>query len=79
MKTKKVFLIMIIFLVSAFICQIGIASTLTVWMKKGFVEAQNTMFEERVKEFAALHNIDISVELIAYEDFFPKWTLVLNQ
>ncbi len=74
MKSKKAFLVMFVFLVSAFICQIGSASTLTVWMKKGFVEAQNTMFEERVKEFAALHNIDVDVELIAYEDFFPKWT-----
>ncbi len=50
---------------------------LTVWMKKGFVDAQNTMFEQRVKEFAASKNIPVNVELIAYEDFFPKWTAAI--
>lgn len=74
MKTKKLLLITVVLLIFVFACQIGAASTLTVWMKKGFVEAQNTMFEERVKEFAALRGIDVNVELIAYEDFFPKWT-----
>ena len=47
---------------------------LTVWMKKQFVEDQNVEFEKRVKEFAAEKNVDVVVELIAYEDFFPKWT-----
>jgi len=50
---------------------------LTVWMKKGFVEAQNTMFEQRIKEFAASKNIPVNIELIAYEDFFPKWTAAI--
>jgi multiple sugar transport system substrate-binding protein len=57
-----------------FFSQVAVAATLTVWMKKGFVEEQNTMFEERVKEFASMRGIDVNVELIAYEDFFTKWT-----
>jgi multiple sugar transport system substrate-binding protein len=52
----------------------GKPKTLTVWMKKQFVDAQNAEFENRVKEFARARNIDVNVELIAYEDFFPKWT-----
>lgn len=64
----------VVFFFVVLFCQAAISSTLTVWMKKGFVEEQNVMFEERVKEFATIHNIDVNVELIAYEDFFPKWT-----
>lgn len=61
------------------ICQIWAApqKPLTVWMKKGFVEEQNILFEQRVKEFAAAKKIPVSVELIAYEDFFPKWTAAI--
>jgi multiple sugar transport system substrate-binding protein len=51
---------------------------LTVWMKKQFVEDQNVEFEKRVKEFAAEKNVDVVVELIAYEDFFPKWTAAIQ-
>jgi len=65
---------MVVFFFVVLFCQAAISSTLTVWMKKGFVEEQNVMFEERVKEFSTIHNIDVNVELIAYEDFFPKWT-----
>ena len=52
--------------------------TLTVWMKKQFVEGQNLEFEKRVKEFASSKNIDVVLELIAYEDFFPKWTAAIQ-
>lgn len=48
--------------------------TLTVWMKKQFVDDQNQSFEARVKEFAEMKDIEVILELIAYEDFFPKWT-----
>ena len=30
---------------------------LVVWMKKGFVEEQNTRFESQVKQFAAMKNV----------------------
>jgi multiple sugar transport system substrate-binding protein len=51
---------------------------LTVWMKKGFVDEQNVMFEQRVREFVAAKNVPVVVELIAYEDFFPKWAAAIS-
>lgn len=51
---------------------------LTVWMKKQFVENQNVEFEKRVREFAKNNDVDVVVELIAYEDFFPKWTAAIQ-
>ncbi|NLJ49332.1 MAG: sugar ABC transporter substrate-binding protein [Candidatus Atribacteria bacterium] len=75
MKGNRWFVLSIVtFFFMMLLCQAAFPSTLTVWMKKGFVEEQNVMFEERVKEFATMKNIDVNVELIAYEDFFPKWT-----
>ncbi len=53
--------------------------TLTVWMKKQFVEGQNQEFEKRVKEFAASKNVDVVLELIAYEDFFQNGLQQSNQ
>ena len=54
------------------------AEELTVWMKKGFVEQQNTAFEERVQEFAKMKGIQVNAELIAYEDAFAKWTAAIE-
>lgn len=54
------------------------AAPLTVWMKKGFVEQQNTEFDKRVKEFAAKKNIPLNIEFLAYEDIFPKWTAAIE-
>jgi multiple sugar transport system substrate-binding protein len=51
--------------------------TLNVWMKKQFAPQQNVDFEAKVKEFAAAKGINVNVEIIAYEDFFPKWTAAL--
>jgi len=51
---------------------------LTVWMKKQFVEDQNVEFEKRVREFAKNNDVEVVVELIAYEDFFPKWTAAIQ-
>lgn len=51
---------------------------LTVWMKKGFVEEQNTMFVEKVNEFAKEKGITVNVYMIAYEDFFPKWAAAIK-
>lgn len=51
---------------------------LTIWMKKGFVEEQNTAFEARAEEFGKLNNIQVNVEFLAYEDIFPKWTAAIE-
>ncbi len=51
---------------------------LTVWMKKGFVEEQNTEFEARAQAFAQANNMQVNVELLAYEDIFPKWTAAIE-
>jgi len=56
----------------------GQSAPLTVWMKKGFVEEQNTAFEARAQEFAKVNNLTVNVELLAYEDIFPKWTAAIE-
>jgi multiple sugar transport system substrate-binding protein len=53
------------------------AGPLTVWMKKGFVAEQNTAFEARAAEFAAATKSTVNVEMLAYEDAFPKWTAAI--
>lgn len=52
--------------------------TLTVWMKKGFVDEQNVAFQQRVNEFAAAKHIKVNVEMLAYEDIYPKWTAAIQ-
>ncbi len=52
--------------------------SLSVWMKKGFVEEQNVAFEKRAKEFAAKKSIALNLEFFAYEDIFPKWTAAIQ-
>ena len=51
---------------------------LVVWMKKGFVQEQNVEFVNRVQEFAKMKGIKVDVEMIAYEDFFPRWTAAIE-
>jgi len=51
---------------------------LVVWMKKGFVEKQNSEFIDRVQAFAHMKGIKVNVEMIAYEDFFPRWTAAIE-
>ncbi|MEW8978822.1 MAG: sugar ABC transporter substrate-binding protein [Symbiobacterium sp.] len=36
------------------------------------------MIVERAKQFGKEHNVEVSVEAIAYEDFFPKWTAAIE-
>jgi multiple sugar transport system substrate-binding protein len=50
----------------------------SVWMVKGFVEEQNEMFVERVNEFAKEKGIDVDISMIAYDDFFPKWSAAIQ-
>lgn len=54
------------------------ATPLTVWMKKGFVEDQNTAFMARAQAFAAERKVTVNAELLAYEDAFPKWTAAIQ-
>lgn len=46
---------------------------LTVWMKKHFVEASNVAFVKRAEQFGKEFNVDVKIELIPYEEFYPKW------
>ncbi|TDF95435.1 ABC transporter substrate-binding protein [Paenibacillus piri] len=52
--------------------------TLTVWMKKLLVEDQNKLFVERAKQFGVENNADVNIELIATDDFYPKWTAAIE-
>lgn len=51
---------------------------ITVWMKKQLVDDANKMVIERGKEFAQKNNVKVNVEVIAYEDFMPKWTAAIE-
>lgn len=86
MKTKKTIVLLLVLLVAMGTSMLFAAAqaesakkpVLTVWMKKQFVAEQNVEFEKRVNEFAQLNNVDVVLELIAYEDFFPKWTAAIQ-
>ncbi|MEV5030248.1 ABC transporter substrate-binding protein [Paenibacillus sp. LPE1-1-1.1] len=56
----------------------GEKPTLTFWMKKQLFEDQNKSIEERAKQFGEENNANVNVELIAYEDFYPKWTAAIE-
>ena len=51
---------------------------ITVWMKKQLVPEANDIVIERGKEFAEKNNVKVNVEVIAYEDFMPKWTAAIE-
>ncbi|MDD9267134.1 ABC transporter substrate-binding protein [Paenibacillus sp. GCM10023248] len=52
--------------------------TLTVWMKKQLFEDQNNLVTERAKQFGAENNVNVNIEVIAYEDFYPKWSAAIE-
>lgn len=52
--------------------------TLTFWMKKQMFEEQNQMIQERAKQFGEEHGVNVNVEFIAYEDFYPKWSAAIE-
>lgn len=56
----------------------GKKQTLTVWFKKQLFEDQNKLLEERAKQFGEENGVDVKVEIIAYEDFYPKWTAAIE-
>lgn len=79
MKKHMMILILLVIIVFLAVTSIGVAEQgLSVWMKKGFVEEQNTMFVEKVNEFAKEKGITVNVNMIAYEDFFPKWAAAIQ-
>lgn len=56
----------------------GEKPTLTFWMKKQLFEDQNNLVVERAKQFGEENDVNVNVELIAYEDFYPKWTAAIE-
>lgn len=52
--------------------------TLTFWMKKQLFEDQNKLIQERAKQFGSDNNVNVNIELIAYEDFYPKWSAAIE-
>lgn len=52
--------------------------TLTFWMKKQLFEDQNKLIQERAEQFGAENNVNVNIELIAYEDFYPKWSAAIE-
>ncbi|WP_372632756.1 ABC transporter substrate-binding protein [Cohnella sp.] len=56
----------------------GGKSKLTFWMKKQLFEDQNNLIVERAKQFGEENNVDVAVEIIAYEDFYPKWSAAIE-
>ncbi|MBN2979910.1 MULTISPECIES: ABC transporter substrate-binding protein [Cohnella] len=58
--------------------QDGKKQTLTFWMKKQLFDDQNELVQERAKQFGEENNVDVNVELIAYEDFYPKWSAAIE-
>lgn len=57
---------------------VGEKGKLTFWMKKQLFEDQNNLIVERAKQFGKENNVDVNVEVIAYEDFYPKWTAAIE-
>jgi len=51
---------------------------ITFWMKKQLSDDQNTMIQQRALEFGKQNNVKVNVELIAYENFFPKWSAAIE-
>ena len=56
----------------------GEKGKLTFWMKKQLFEDQNNLIMERAKQFGEENNVDVNIEVIAYEDFYPKWTAAIE-
>jgi len=87
MHTKKLLALLVVLIIGSTLLfasgqgeskQADQGKPLTVWMKKGFVEEQNVAFEKRVREFAKMKGIPVNVELLAYEEIFPRWTAAVE-
>lgn len=51
---------------------------IVVWMKKDLTDVANNMFKERCEQFAEENDVDVEVEVIAYEDFYTKWAAAIE-
>lgn len=52
--------------------------TIVVWMKKDLTDVANNMFKERCELFAEKNDVNVEVEVIAYEDFYTKWAAAIE-
>ena len=52
--------------------------TLTVWLKKEVNETTNEMLVARAMEFGEKNNVNVNVEVIAYEKLYPMWTAAIE-
>lgn len=52
--------------------------TIVVWMKKDLTDVANDMFRERCEKYAEENNVNVEVEVIAYEDFYTKWAAAIE-
>ena len=51
---------------------------IVVWMKKDLTDVANNMFKERCEQFAEENDVEVDVEVIAYEDFYTKWAAAIE-
>lgn len=56
----------------------GERPTLTVWLKKEVNETTNEMLAARAKDYGEKNNVDVNVEVIAYEKLYPMWTAAIE-
>ena len=56
----------------------GSDETIVVWMKKDLTDVANDMFKERCEQFAEENDVNVEVEVIAYEDFYTKWAAAIE-
>jgi multiple sugar transport system substrate-binding protein len=54
------------------------SGAITVWMKKQLLDSQNAAFAERAKAFEQETGVAVSLEIIAYEDFYGKWAAAIE-
>lgn len=81
MKKTMAVLLAALMLVAAWIPFGAVAEekpSLTVWFKKEVNETTNEMLAARAKEFGEKNNIDVNVEIIAYEKLYPMWTAAIE-
>lgn len=54
------------------------SETLIVWMQKDLTDAANEMMRDRCEQFGQEKNVDVQLELIAYEDFPTQWAAAIE-
>ena len=51
---------------------------ITVWLKKQLTEVSNEMVLERCRQFEAEKGVKVNAEILAFEDFYYKWTAAIE-